>query len=266
MEKIVVSVAPVRAGDPVDAGKLAEDVARSAKAGASMVHLHCRKPDGSLTPDISYMVECFEKIDEKCDIVFQASTGGVSEMNIEERCRPLAYRKVGTASLNAGSTNLGEAVYHNSAAEIRYCSEEIYKAGVIPDIEVFDIGMFYNIERLRGEIPFRTPLFYNLVFGQQGGMQANIEDLIAFRSRVPADAKWGVTHYGRQDWTFLAAAIAMGASTVRIGFEDSHYLTETEDAEYNWQLVERLVELIRAMGREPATTEEARKILGTTVR
>ena len=262
MEKIVVSVAPVRAGDPVDAKKLAEDVARSAQAGASMVHLHCRKPDGSLTPDISYLVECFEEIGKKCDIVFQASTGGVSNMNIEERCHPLAYEKVESASLNAGSTNMGDAVYLNPAAEIRYCSEEIYKAQVIPDIEVFDIGMFYNIERLKGTVPFRTPLFYNLVFGHAGGMQPNIDDLIAFRSRVPQGAKWGVTHYGRDNWQFLAAASAMGASTVRIGFEDSHYLSPEEDAVYNWQLVEHLVRLIRDMGREPATPEEARKMLG----
>lgn len=264
MEPIVVSVAPVRAGDPVDADLLAKDVALSAKAGASMVHLHCRRPDGSLTPDIGYLTECFEKIGAACDIVYQASTGGVSDMNIVERCEPLKYARVETASLNAGSTNLGNAVYHNSPEEIKYCSEAIYEAGVIPDIEVFDIGMFYNIERLRGEIKFREPLFYNLVFGQQGGMQANIGDLIAFRSRVPADAKWGVTHYGRQDWTFLAAAIAMGASTLRIGFEDSHYLDEGVEAEYNWQLVERLVALIKAMGRQPATAEQARKIMGTT--
>ena len=60
---------------------------------------------------------------------------------------------------------------------------------------------------------------------------------------------------------FLAAAIAMGATVVRVGFEDSHYLAEGVDAEYNWQVVEKLVNLIRAMGLEPATPDEARQML-----
>lgn len=262
MKKIIISVAPVCAGDPVDDELLAKDVARSAQAGAAMVHLHCRRPDGSLTPDNSYLIQCFEKIGERCDIVFQASTGGLSDMNIAERCTPLEYARVESASLNAGSTNMGEAVYLNSPEDIRYCTGRICEAGAAPDIEVFDIGMIYNIERLRGELPLKSPLLYDLVFGHIGGMQPNIDDLIAFRSRVPSDAIWGVTHYGRDNWQFLAAAIAMGATAVRIGFEDSRYLAPGRQAAENWELVEHLSRMIRDMGLEPATPGEAREILG----
>ena len=87
--------------------------------------------------------------------------------------------------------------------------------------------------------------------------------MIAFRSFLPKDKDtlWGVTHYGRDNWEFIAAAIAMGATVVRIGFEDSNWLDEGQKAEYNYQLVSRLVKLIKAMGLEPATPEEAREIL-----
>ena len=64
MRKVIISLAPVQAGTSVDAVKLAEDVEKSVKLGAAMCHLHCRKPDGSLTPDISYMSECFDEISE----------------------------------------------------------------------------------------------------------------------------------------------------------------------------------------------------------
>ena len=94
-------------------------------------------------------------------------------------------------------------------------------------------------------------------------MQANVDSLIAFRSMVPKDAKWGVTHFGRDNWDFLAAALALGAETVRIGFEDSAYLAPGKEAEYNYELVARLVEMIRAMGLENASPDEARKIMGT---
>ena len=80
---------------------------------------------------------------------------------------------------------------------------------------------------------------------------------------VPRDAKWGITHFGRDNWEFLAACIALGAETVRIGFEDSAYLEPGVEAEYNYQLVERLAKMIRAMGLETATPAEARKIMGT---
>lgn len=261
MRKVIISLAPVQAGASIDAVKLAEDVEKSVKLGAAMCHLHCRKPDGSLTSDISYMSECFEEILKRTDVIVQASTGGVSDMNIQERCNPLDYQKVESASLNGGTTNLGESVYINSFDDIRYCAEAVYRREIIPETEVFDIGMINNMEIVRKEQPFADPMLFNLVFGHKGGMQPTTEMLAAFRSFVPGDALWGVTHFGRDNWTFLAAAIAMGATVVRVGFEDSHYLDEGVDAEYNWQVVEKLVNLIRAMGLEPATPDEARQML-----
>ncbi len=261
MRKVIVSLAPVQSGTPVDAVKLAEDVEKSVHAGAAMCHLHCRKPDGSLSPEIDYMTACFEEILKRTDVVVQASTGGVSEMDIRQRCNPLDYEKVESASLNGGSTNLGESVYINSFEDIRYCADAVYRRGILPETEVFDIGMLHNMELVGRDLPFVEPKLFNLVFGHKGGMQPTPEMLCAFRSFVPADALWGVTHFGRDNWTFLAAAIALGATVVRVGFEDSPYLEEGKVAEYNYQIVEKTAALIRAMGLETATPEETRNIL-----
>ena len=171
------------------------------------------------------------------------------------------YEKVESASLNGGSTNLGEAVYINSFDDIRYCADAVYKRNILPETEVFDIGMLYNMKLVKDEQPFADPMLFNLVFGHKGGMQPTPEMLSAFRSFVPEDAMWGVTHFGRDNWTFLAAAIAMGATVVRVGFEDSAYLDENTQAEYNYQVVEKVAALIRAMGLETATPDEAREIL-----
>lgn len=261
MRKVIISVAPVKAGTPVDAKKLAEDVEKCVKAGASMCHLHCRKPNGDLTADISYMVECFEEILKRTDVVVQASTGGVSDLTIQERCNPLDYEKVETSSLNGGSTNLGENLYVNTFDDIRYCADYTYKRGILPETEVFDIGMIHNMQIIRSEQPFKDPMLFDLVFGHKGGMQPTPEMFTAFRSFVPAGDLWGVTHFGRDNWTFLAQAISMGATVVRVGFEDSPYLAPGVDAEYNYQIVEKLTALIRAMGLEVATPKEAREIL-----
>ena len=130
-KKVIISLAPVEAGTPVDADALAEDVKKSAELGAAMCHLHCRRPDGSLTPDISYMSECFDRILAKTDVVVQASTGGVSDLTIEERCFPLDYKPTESASLNGGTTNLGEAVYINSFDDNRYMDERF--SGMPPE-------------------------------------------------------------------------------------------------------------------------------------
>ena len=153
------------------------------------------------------------------------------------------------------------AAFVNSFDDIRYCADAVYKRGILPETEVFDIGMLHNMAVVKSEQPFADPMLFNLVFGHKGGMQPTPEMLAAFRSFVPSDALWGVTHFGRDNWTFLAAAIAMGATVVRVGFEDSHYLADGVDAEYNWQVIEKLVNLIRAMGLEPATPDEARQML-----
>ena len=262
VRKVIISLAPVKAGTPVDKAALAEDVARSVQLGAGMCHLHCRRPDGTLTEDITDFVATFEEILARTDVVVQASTGGISDMTIAERCHPLDYPRVESSSLNGGSTNLNGALYVNTDADIDYCARQSYDRGIIPEVEVFDIGMIYNVERSASRTPYRRPIFYNLVFGHQGGMQPDLPCLLAFRSAVPAEARWGVTHYGRDNWEFLAAAIALGASVVRIGFEDSAWLAPGETAACNWQLVDRLAQLIRAMGLSPTTPEETRKMLG----
>ncbi len=261
MRKVIISLAPVAGPSPVNPDELAKDVVKSVQAGAAMCHLHCKKRTGELTPDTCVIIESFEKICAQTDVVVQASTGGISNMTIEERCNPLEYWRVESASLNGGSTNLGEAVYRNSFDDIRYCAKQCYEKEILPETEVFDIGMINNVEMVAKEMPFRDPVLYNLVFGHKGGMQPTMEALAAFRSFVPEGRLWGVTHFGRDNWTFLAAAIAMGATVVRIGFEDSAYLDENTTAQYNYQVVEKLVNLIHAMGLEVATPQEARRML-----
>lgn len=261
--KVIISLAPVKAGTSIDAKILADDVAECIRLGATVCHLHSRESDGRLTPDDTYMRECFELILAKEPVIVQASTGGVSNMTIQERCNPLEYHKVESASLNGGSTNLGPLLYKNTLDEMIYCAKKTYEKGILPEIEVFDIGMIQNIEMIQSkeEAIFKDPLLFNLVFGHRGGMQPTIESLIAMRQFVPANALWGVTHYGRDNWHFLAAAIAMGASLVRIGFEDSDYLDENTTATTNAQVVKRLVAMIRGIGFEPTTFKETREIL-----
>ena len=69
-----------------------------------------------------------------------------------------------------------------------------------------------------------------------------------------------VAHCSRQ-LPLATMAILMGGH-VRVGLEDNLYYKKGVLAESNAQLVERIVRLAKELGREVATPDEAREILG----
>lgn len=259
--KVLISVAPVAATDThIDPEKIAKDVINCAKAGAAMVHLHVRDENGKLTNDLSLLRETLELIRKESDIVIEVSTGGVSDLTIEERCAPLYDNLVEACSLNVGSTNLGDSVYKNSLPDVRYCIKEIKQQSKIPEVEVFEIGHINTMVEMGKEFDIKDPL-YTIVLGHPGEAPATPEALIAMYQYLPSDARWGITHAYRKDYSIISAALGLGAQTVRIGFEDSKYINENDMVETNLPLVEKTVNLLKAMDLEPMNPEEAREFL-----
>ena len=110
MRKVIISVAAVAGPDPVNPTELANDVTLAVAKGASLCHLHCKTREGKLTPNTDVLIESFEKITAGTDVVVQASTGGISDMSIQERCNPLDYWRVESASLN-GVLRISERLF-----------------------------------------------------------------------------------------------------------------------------------------------------------
>lgn len=261
MKSVLISVAPVSASSTeVDPHRVAEDVIACAKAGAAMVHLHVRDSMGRLTADSTEFRETVRLIQQGCDIAIEASTGGVSQLNIEERCVPLGLPEVDFASLNVGSVNLGQSVYVNSPCDVEYCVERIVKSNKIPDIEVFEIGMIATAQELCRRYNVAQPHLFSIVLGHNGAAPATIEALTALRSFIPREALWGITHYARQDNDIIAAAIGMGASAVRIGFEDSAAIDNGRVAVNNAEIVEHFAGMLRAMGKQPMTPSQLKEV------
>ncbi|MBQ5879145.1 MAG: 3-keto-5-aminohexanoate cleavage protein [Alistipes sp.] len=271
--KIVVTVAPVcHVGKPVPEGsknpltpeEIAADVVACAEAGASMVHLHVRDLTGEQTFDMTQFSRTLDLIRQKSDIVIQGSTGGLSTLSLEDRSVCLSEPRVEVASLNMGSVNFGESVYINTLPEIRYWAGRMREEKVVPEMEIFDLSMVETCTKLADEGVLDRPLSYNFCLGT--GTASNLSDtphnLSCMVSLMEKDGHWGLNNDSMKDLHFLGLAIAMGASVVRVGFEDSFYYEEGKTAPTNAFLVKKLVELVRALGCEPATPEEARHILG----
>ncbi len=90
--------------------------------------------------------------------------------------------------------------------------------------------------------------------------------LTRLAAMLPAGSHWGLIHEGMQDFRLLAAALGLGATAVRTGYEDGRHLAPGEIARSNVELVSRLVQLVRLVGLEVATPAEARTILGVSKR
>ncbi|MBQ7260182.1 MAG: 3-keto-5-aminohexanoate cleavage protein [Lachnospiraceae bacterium] len=267
MKKIMLCVAPVAAGDPlINPRAIALDVYDCFKAGAAMVHLHVRDLNGRLTPCLALLEETAQYIRELCDIIIEVSTGGVSDLTIEERVQPCYASWVEAVSLNVGSVNLGEAVYQNPIKDVRYCVKQIAEYEKIPETELFELGMANTLRELDEVYHLPRPLLLALVFGHPGEMPATHAALMHMIGGVEdnfgrEDFRWGYTQAHRTDFSMVRTALKEGADALRIGFEDSDHITPDKRADTNAQLIEETAGIIREMGFETMSPDEMRRAL-----
>ena len=267
--KIIITVAPVchtgkvipaECKNPLTPEEIAEDTINCYRAGACEVHLHTRDLRGEQTFELDVFRDTIRRIREHSDMIIQGSTGGLSTLTLAERCVCLDVPEVEVASLNMGSVNFGETVYINTLPDIRYWAKRLDETDTVPEMELFDLSQVETCTRLADEGVLRRPLHYNFCVGpgNSSNLAATGRNLAVLTSLCEPGTSWGITHDSMKDFSMLACAIGMGASVVRIGFEDSFYYAPGKRAHTNAELVERLVELIRMMGCEPATPAEAR--------
>jgi 3-keto-5-aminohexanoate cleavage enzyme len=134
--------------------------------------------------------------------------------------------------------------------------------GVIPEWEVWHAGSIWNLNYLIGKGLLRPPHVTTLFFGWPGGTWSppTVEEYLYRRSLIPPDCVVNASIMGSQQRDILAAAIILG-DHVRVGTEDYPYLHDGRSASTH-ELVEEAAAMARALGRPPATVEEARRIIG----
>lgn len=243
-----------------------EEIVREAKsaydAGAAVIHLHVRWDDGTPTQATERFQECMDAIYEVCpDVIIQPSTGGAVGMTDLER---LASTDVVPtpefATLDCGTCNFGgDEIFVNTDDTIVNFAKIMNEKGIKPELEVFEKGMVDTALKFHKKGFIKDPMHFDFVLGVT--MTATIRDLVFMVGSLPPGCTWTATGLGRNCWSIAAATIAMGGH-VRVGFEDHLYIEKGVLAESNGQLVTKAVELAKIMGREIATPDEAREILG----
>ena len=252
---------------PYTPSEIGEEARRAADAGAAIVHIHARTPDGG--PDWS--LETFRAIKEevrsRSDVIINFSTGAVG-IPKEERIAHIRELKPEMAALNMGSMNYAifsrsrrqfvvDHVFANPFGDIQFFLETMHEAGVRPEMECFDAGHIGNTAPLIELGVLKQPYQFSLVMGVLGGIPGTTRNLVHQAGSLPAGSHWQAIGIGLNQWSLAAAAVALGGN-VRVGLEDNFYLEEGHMARSNGELVEKAVAMVREQGREPASIAQAR--------
>lgn len=255
---------------PYSPVEIAEEAKRAYEAGASVVHIHARTPEGGPSWESSVFGQIKEEIRKRCPVILNFSSGGIG-LPIQERTRHITEHRPEIAALNMGSMNYAiysrknkvfhhDFVFANSFKDIQYCLEQIHAAGSLPELECFDCGHVGNALPFIDMGLLKTPAHFSLILGVLGGISTRSGNLACMAANLPEGSHWEVIGIGRDQWRLLGEALDLGGE-LRVGLEDNFYLPNGEMAVSNGALVSEAARMVLERGRQVATVDEARRIL-----
>jgi len=272
MEKLIITAAltgsgPTRENNPhipYTPAEIAEEALRCWRAGAAVVHVHVRDPEtGRPAFDRKLFLEVVERVRAESDILINLTTSAFNLEGPDAGERRLMPVDLGPdlCSLDIGSLNFRGRVFINPSEWVETAADRMRKAGVKPEMEVFDMGHVRQARDLVERGLLEDPPYFQICLGIAWGAEADLETLLALKARLPAGAQWSVLGVGQRQLPITTHAMLMGGH-VRVGFEDNVFLSRGVLADSNARFVERTVKLADLLQREVATCKEARTILG----
>jgi 3-keto-5-aminohexanoate cleavage enzyme len=268
-EKVVIAAAVVGAEVtreqspyvPYSPAEIAQAAVDAGRAGAAVVHLHARWPDGRPSQESAHFREIVDRIRQAgSDVVVQCSTGGAVGMSLDERLGSLVEgAEMGT--LNMGTMNFGDDVFVNARPDIVKVAARLREKRLVPECEVYDAGMLDTLRWLLDKDHLRSPYHVQFVLGVPGGMSASERNLRFLVEGMPERTHWSAAGIGRFQLPMAEIALALGGH-VRVGLEDNLFVSKGVLAKGSAELVSLAVALAFRASREPAAPAEARRLLG----
>jgi len=261
---------------PYTPEEYAAEARRAVDEGASQIHIHARKPDGTPSWDVGDFQAITEAIlAEVGDVIVNYSTGAIG-IPIEKRIEYLRACRPDVAALNMSSMNYAKysrrrkdfvfkAVFENSFDTIIEFLTAVKELGIKPEHECFDSGHVANLDPLVDMGLLEPPLQISLVMGVTGGIRPTPRNVTLMSDQIPGGPEgpnqWQVIGISRDQWKLLASALVLGGN-VRAGVEDNLYLPNGEMCRSNGELIAKARQMAEDIGRRPASVAEARELLG----
>ncbi|MBN1368502.1 MAG: 3-keto-5-aminohexanoate cleavage protein [Dehalococcoidales bacterium] len=275
---------------PITPDQIAENAIGACKAGAAVVHIHVRNPQtGQPTSDPELFRQVFTKIKNNCDVVIMSTTGGSSNMTMEQRIAVIPMFKPEIASFNAGTVNLGafeatkmkinwknswekpyllmakDTPFANTWTSLEEYAKTFEANNTKAELEIYDVAMLSSVDYLIRKGFLKKPVQLQFVMGILGGIPATIPNLQFLYQTAKEyfgnEFVWSVCATGRNQFRIGTVAMLMGGN-VRVGMEDSLFVGKGIMAKNNAEQVEKMVRIANEFDVEIATPSEARQILG----
>ena len=276
---------------PITGADIATSAIGAAEAGAAILHLHARDPaNGRPSSDPAHWAGFLPAIAKGCDGVVNMTTGGSAVMSLDQRlAAPLRFQPE-MCSLNMGTMNFAlypmaarikewkydwerpflensdDLVFKNTPRDIAHVLTEMgSKRGARFEFECYDISHLTMLRHFVDRGLVQAPIFIQFVFGVLGGMAADPDTLVLLKrtaDRLFGDSyQFSVLAAGRMQIPMATISAAMGGH-VRVGLEDNLYLSKGVLAKTNAEQVDQIRGIVEALGREIATPDQARAMLG----
>ena len=250
--------------------EIALEAERAWNAGATIVHVHVREPDGKPSWRPELFEEFAHETRKRCPVILNFSTGGM-EGSIQHRSRHIPLVKPEMAALNMGSMNysiyskrqkkfLMQGVFLNPFEDINFLLGLMRENGVMPELECFDAGHICNADPFIDMGLLKPPFHFSLILGVTGGISATPQNLRNQVGLLPEGSNWQLIGISQEQWGLLDLSLDLGGH-IRVGLEDNFYLPDGSMAKSNADLVEVAVRKIRERGQEVGNLEEARALL-----
>ncbi len=274
---------------PITPKQIADEAVRAYEAGAAVCHIHARNPEtGIPAADVNLMKEIITSIKSRCDIIVCITTGGGLGMTIEQRVAPVNLYKPELASFNAGSINFAlfpliprykewkfewekqvlamteDHIFPNTFKSMREYCAKFNETGTKPEFEIYDAGMVNNVAFMIQAGYVKKPVYIQFVMGVLGGITPSSENLlflVDYAKRLIGDFEFSVCVAGKAQFPICTQSLLIGGN-VRVGLEDNLFLEKGQMAKSNAEQVAKIIRIAKELGIDPATPDEARKILG----
>lgn len=275
MDKLIITVAlggaevarTLNPNVPTTPEQLAQAAYDAYCAGASIVHLHVYDDAGRPTEDLAIFQKAVDLIHEKCPLIIEGSTGGGRpDFSAEQRSRSIEARGVELGTLNMGSLNFFGKPFINAPQDLEFWAKKMKRLGVKPTLMIFDVGMIRTAERMVEAGLLDPPLYFDLVMNAEGGIPGTPKNLVHLVECLPSGSQWSVNAFTPESQLCMTTMAILMGGHVRVGFEDNMYYRPGVLAPNNTVFVERISRLAQEVGRDIASPEEARQILGLSQR
>jgi uncharacterized protein (DUF849 family) len=279
---------------PLTPQQIIDEAVRAAEAGAASVHIHGRDPKTARpTTEPAVYREIATGIKARSNVIVCVTTGGTADMTPAQRAQVVPALKPELATFNMGSINFSihpiaerykdgdykfpwekefavgtkDFIFRNTFGDIEKLCQMMEENKTKPEFEIYDVGHVYNLNFLIRKNIIKLPIWLQFVTGILGGIGSGLEDVMYLKQTADRliganNYVWSVIGAGYPAEFNLATLAIMIGGHARVGFEDNIFIEKRVLAKSNAELVEKVVRIARELGREIATPDEARKILG----